>query len=190
MPLSRRRRGRGEIEIDPNIKLYHGSSVVFERPLADVNALPCDFGMGLYMTADPKRAEVRAIEKAEATGKKAYVLEYDFDDEAALRDEREGKVFIKRFEEDGDWLDYVERHWDPRYTDVEYHTRFDGIIVGPSSDAKIQDVLEKYRKGRRTSRRTRKTLEELELEKYGTQYFFGSQEAIDKYLRYVGKREV
>jgi len=94
MTLSRRRRGKGEIEIDPNIKLYHGSSVVFEKPRADVNALPCDFGIGLYMTADPKRAEIRAIEKAERTDKKAYVLEYDFDDEAALSDEREGKVWI------------------------------------------------------------------------------------------------
>lgn len=190
MTLSRRKRGRGEIEIDPNIKLYHGSSVVFERPRADVNVLPCDFGRGFYMTEDKERARRRAVEKMLKGGGKGFVLEYDFDDEAAFRDSKKGRPYIKWFEEDKEWLDFVERNWDGRYVEMGDHTSFDGIIIGPSSDYRIADVLDKYRKSPRGDDDVEKALRDLDLAAYGKQYFFGSQEAIDKYLKYVGATEV
>ncbi len=183
------RRPRG-IVIDPNIRLYHGSSVRFGDPRADASSLPCDFGKGFYLTPDYSRAEERARYKLKGGTDEAYVLAFDYDDEAAERDSASGKrPFIITFEAGKEWLDFVERNWDTRYTGIQYLTTFDGIIIGPSSDANIERVLREYRNSPRRPEDVERALRELDLEKYGEQYFFGSDEVMRKYLKRVRKAD-
>ncbi len=99
--------------ISPNIDLYHGSNVMFEKPDPDVNKLPCDLGKGFYLTKDWKRAVSRAEEKAlsNKTTEK-WVMKFVFDAERAYRDAREGQLYLKRYKEDKEWLDTVWFYWD------------------------------------------------------------------------------
>ena len=83
-------------------------------------------------------------------------------------------------------LDVVSSFWDPSLTNLLNHSQIEGIIISPSSDARIPTVLKEYRTSPRTVKDVETALSDLELEKYGIQYFFGSKAVIRKYLTFAG----
>ncbi len=173
--------------ISPNIDLYHGTNVKFRRPKPDVNELPCDLGKGFYLTEYPERAENRAEEKASGNpNSEKCVLKFVFDDEKADRVFKRGKLWLKEYSANKEWLDVVSSFWDPSMKDLLEHSQIHGIIISPSSDARISDVLGVYRCSPKTAEDVEKALQALDLDKYGIQYVFGSKTAIRKYLKFAG----
>lgn len=96
------------------------------------------------------------------------------------------KTLVKRVNPDKEWLDVVSCFWDPSLTDLLNHSQIEGIIIYPSSDARIPTVLKEYRTSPRTAGDVEKALSDLNLDKYGIQYFFGSKAVIRKYLTFAG----
>ena len=81
-----------------NIRLYHGTNTLFEKPEVLYGSPDSDFGPGFYATESLDRAVKRALEKVSEEGGIPYVLIFDFDDVAAGNELR-----ILRFSEDGSW---------------------------------------------------------------------------------------
>ena len=176
-----------KLVISPNKDLYHGSNVKFRRPKPDVNELPCDLGKGFYLTGDWDRAVRRAKEKSESGGStEKWVLKFVFDDVKANRDAEQGKLWLKVYDENKEWLDVVTNFWDPSMDDLLEHSKIEGIIISPSSDARIPIVLDEYRSSPRAEDDVKKALFDLEPKKFGIQYVFGSKAAIRKYLKFAG----
>ena len=188
--FARSRKGKEPV-ISYSIRLYHGTDTPFKKPEFDRNVLPCDLGRGFYLTRKLDRAVSRAEEKALLSGSpEKWVLVFEFDDERAYYDVKHNKLFLKEFKEDKEWLDVVTLFWDDDYAECWERSNIEGIIISPSTDAKTGQILSEYRSSPRTEEDAEKALRELELEKYGTQYFFGSNEVIGKYLTYVGACDI
>ena len=113
-------------------------------------------------------------------------FKFVFDDEKAYRDAKRGKLWLKEYNPDKERLGVVSSFWDPSLTDLLNHSQIEGIIISPSSDARIPTVLKEYRTSPRTAGDVEKALSDLNLDKYGIQYFFGSKAVIRKYLTFAG----
>ena len=61
------------------MKLYHGSTVIVEKPLVSYGRNNLDFGKGFYTTNLQTQAE-KWVERFIMLGKKGYVTIYDFND--------------------------------------------------------------------------------------------------------------
>ena len=83
--------------------VYHGSTLVVDKPSAEHSKRFLDFGVGFYVTADKKQAENWAKRKAIRLNTKPIVNVYNLSDNLTAY---EGLVFEK---EDGAWLDFVAK---------------------------------------------------------------------------------
>lgn len=178
---------RDEPVISRNKILYHGTVSNFKQARSDCNRLPGNHGLGFYLTPSFDRALLRAKEKAIRKDSVAQVYVYIFDDVRAQRDADAGKIWFENIVPSRKWLDITELFWDRSFESAMYHVRTDGILIMPSSDAMIEEVLGTYRQSKRTDHDVEQTLRDLELDKYGEQYYFGTDELIGKYLTFVGK---
>ena len=85
--------------------LYHGSSMVVERPRIIEQMRGLDFGTGFYLTTDEKQAErfSEIVIKRKKNNGIATVNIYEFDMEAA-----ESNLVVRRFmSADSEWLRFV-----------------------------------------------------------------------------------
>jgi len=83
--------------------VYHGSTLVIERPSVAYSKRFLDFGAGFYVTADKKQAENWAKRKAIRLKGKMMVNVYDLTDDLA---EYKGLLFDN---EDAAWLDFIAK---------------------------------------------------------------------------------
>lgn len=89
-----------------NNVLYHGSTVVVQRPLTHISRQELDFGPGFYVSNDREQVEKWAYTKASRKrGGKAFLNIYEFDYDLFESD----KEFNIRIFQDYslDWLDFV-----------------------------------------------------------------------------------
>lgn len=86
------------------MKIYHGSTLVVDRPVILQNQRTLDFGQGFYTTSNRKQAEVwadKVMLRRNVTEK--YLSVYEFDCEAAEKDLK----ILKYKTADRDWLRFV-----------------------------------------------------------------------------------
>lgn len=157
------------------MKLYHGSDMVVNQPLAKVGRHHLDFGEGFYVTKLKKQANDWAEVIAERKGRKAQptVSQYVFDRERA---EADGLRF-KTFEEYNlEWLDYVVacRRGKPVWKQYD-------IVEGGVANDNVIDTVEDYEKGIITAEQA---LGQLRYKKVNHQICFITQKAIDGYLKF------
>ena len=152
--------------------LYHGTDVVIEQPSSHRGRRDVDFGVGFYTTEDRRMAQKWACNKVTS-----IVNEY----EANL----EG-LAIKRFEADGEWLEYViyNRTHDGKspFADDKYD-----IIIGPTADDKLFTTLDLYSDGVISKEQT---IEIINCMKYSNQVVFKNDNAVNKALRFKNAKEL
>ena len=157
------------------MKLYHGSDVAVNQPLAKVGRHNLDFGEGFYVTKLRKQAEDWAQVIAERKGRKAQptVSQYMFDRKRAEDDGLRFKIFE---EYNLEWLDYVVacRRGKPVWRHYD-------IVEGGVANDNVIDTVEDYEKGIITAEQA---LGQLRYKKVNHQICFVSQKAIDGYLKF------
>lgn len=121
------------------IKVYHGSNVVVESPLAGIGRENLDFGRGFYVTALPSQAEDWAGNKARYNMQNEGVVSvYELDKDTAIQNSR-----YHKFEAyDREWLHFI----------VDCRGGGDGwkqwdIIEGGVADNRVIDTVENYISG-------------------------------------------
>ena len=157
-----------------SMKLYHGTTVDFDRIDFRFCRMPADFGRGFYMTDDFEMAKVRAKEKAEWFGLDHYfVIEYEFLDNLARASKntlelKRGPRWVKFI------IDCRFNDLDRPYDELARGTHYDHgykIVIGPSADGDDLDTIARDYGGRNLTDEDYKIVDELfEDEPYGTQY--------------------
>ena len=159
------------------MKLYHGSDMAVNQPLAKVGRHNLDFGEGFYVTKIKKQAADWAEVIAERKGRKAQptVSQYVFDRERAEADGLRFKIFE---EYNLEWLDYVVacRRGKPVWKHYD-------IVEGGVANDNVIDTVEDYEKGIITAEQA---LGQLRYKKVNHQLCILNQEIIDNNLRYLG----
>ena len=181
------RRSKRKPFLSYNKRLYHGTTSNFTDAKSDVNRLPCDHGLGFYLTPFFDRTTSRAEEKVFNEDSVVQVYLYIFDDERAQQDANDGKLWFETIVPCKQWLDSTEFFWDRSIEGALYKLRTDAILIMPSPDATVERILTRYRNSARTDADVKQALEDLNLDRYGTQYYFGTDKNITKYLTFVGK---
>lgn len=160
-----------------NIRLYHGTNTLFEKPEVLYGSPDSDFGPGFYATESLDRAVKRALEKVLEEGGIPYVLIFDFDDVAAGNELR-----ILRFSEDGSWGKFLMKHRTRTYEGPDFD-----IAIGPSADSKIIEIVRRYCGDYLSGDIDwNDFIDELQPSVYGKQYCFKSQDSIDRFLTHKG----
>jgi len=96
--------------------VYHGSTLVVDKPTAAYSKRYLDFGVGVYITADKEQAENWAKRKAVRLNASPIVSVYSLTDDLTVYN---GLAFDK---EDEAWLDFVVkcRTGDEIYKNYDY----------------------------------------------------------------------
>lgn len=157
------------------MRVYHGSTVIVDKPDISFSKDYLDFGKGFYVTSYKEQAENWAIRKAMRKNSKGIVNIYELDDDLS-------SLNILKFSDDNTWLEFV---CNCRNGSDEYKA-YD-IIIGDVADDKVFRVVEMYFKGIWDKKRT---LEELKYYKRNNQICIVNQDALNKKLRYIESYEV
>jgi len=81
--------------------VYHGTTLIVDKPSADYSKRYLDFGVGFYITADKKQAENWAKRKAVRLNEKPIINIYSLSDDLTTYN---GLIFGS---ENVEWLDFV-----------------------------------------------------------------------------------
>ena len=156
--------------------LFHGSTLVVERPLVSIGRKDLDFGPGFYLTPLFEQAAKWAVRlKAIRRAEQAIVNAYEF----ALP---EG-YNIKRFEAyDKEWLDFIVESRAGNQPWEGYD-----IIEGGVADDRVIDAVEAYINGYAD---VEHTLRQLIYHKPNYQICILNQEIIDMHLQYQSYERV
>lgn len=159
------------------MRLYHGSNMVIEHPdLARCKPYK-DFGKGFYLSADKEQALALAKQRVRETQEGEPILNtFSFDD--SLMTSRELKV-LSFDDYSEEWVKFVLANRDIHGTQP-FHN-YD-IVYGPIADDSVTFQLRRYQRG--VIRTIPELIDELRYHKGITyQYFFGTQQALDKLYR-------
>lgn len=157
--------------------VYHGSSMVVEKPDVLHSYRPLDFGKGFYVTTVEDQAERWARRKADLqkSGKaivNCYQMYEELDD-----------LKMKTFDDDlAEWIDFVCHCRD----NGQEYQKYD-LIYGKVANDKVYRVVDFYRAGIFEKERA---LREIKVYPHYDQYAFITQKAIDKLLVFNGFYEV
>lgn len=157
------------------MRLYHASTVVVEHPDVEHSRPNLDFGRGFYLTAMRDQA-VRYAERFTRRGKKAFVSEYELDEDMS-------GFTVRRFEGyDEEWLDYVAvcRHGE---TPLE---QYDAVEGGVAND-KVFNTVDLYFAGIISKQ---EALGRLKYEKPNHQICILNQQMLENHLHFVKAEEV
>lgn len=157
------------------MRVYHGSTVIVDKPDISFSKDYLDFGKGFYVTSYKEQAENWAVRKAMRKNSKGIVNIYELDDDLS-------NLNVLKFSDDNIWLEFV---CNCRNGSDEYKA-YD-IIIGDVADDKVFRVVEMYFKGIWDKKRT---LEELKYYKRNNQICIVNQDALNKKLRYIESYEV
>lgn len=170
-------------------KLYHGTNVAFERldPTKSRNGL--DFGSGAYLTPDMEQAWGMAKRKQIVLGGRRIVMEFDFDD-SCLFDLSSGCLNFETYDED--WTAFVLQN---RNLNWNYRHNYP-VISGPVADGVMPTVIEEYLRSYpdeiealKREHLSKLTERLLFSKRQSRQYCFHTEEAIEKYLKYIKSHE-
>ena len=158
------------------MKLYHGSTVIVDKPLVSYGRENLDFGKGFYTTSMQSQAE-KWVQRFISLGKKGIINIYNFDD-----DNIQTKYRYKKFTEyNEEWLDFVLAC---RGGSKEYHN-YD-IIEGGIANDKVFNTVELFFTGL-IDKST--ALHRLKFEKPNNQICFINQEVVDNLLQFESSYE-
>lgn len=156
--------------------LYHGSTVIVDKPLVSYGRDNLDFGKGFYATNMQSQAE-KWVQRFIYLGKKGIINIYNFDD-ADIQKKYRYKNFPEYNEE---WLDFVLacRGGSKEYKDYD-------IIEGGMANDKVFNTVELYFSGL-IDKAT--ALQRLKFEKPNNQICFINQEVLDTVLKFESSYE-
>lgn len=157
--------------------VFHGSTVVVERPDVEHSFRPLDFGKGFYVTTVREQAVRWAHRKADILEGSMPVLNvYDMGDFPAT-------LAVKTFPDDlAEWIDFV---CDCRDGSPEY-TKYD-VIMGKVANDRVFRVVDMYHSGIWDLERA---LREIKVYPTYDQIAFVTQRAIDAALQFRSSEEV
>ncbi len=111
--------------------LYHGSTVIVDRPTIITSEKGRDFGFAFYLTPIKEQAERMAKRKQKMTkSEKAFVSVFEWNENA------DGLEYKKFEEADLEWLDLVIRC----RSDIKYHHNYD-IVSGKIADDSVGETI-------------------------------------------------
>ena len=152
------------------LKLYHGSNVRIERIDLSVGHINKDFGKGFYLTDIKTQADEMAKRKARLfLGAEPIVTTFMFDDRCLKDNSLNVKIFNGVSDE---WPDFIFQN--RRASETGFKHDFD-IVIGPVADDGVVMQLDRYEMGQIT---LQQLVEELRYRKLNSQYFFGTERAI------------
>ena len=157
--------------------LYHGSSVIVDKPDVLHSFRALDFGKGFYLTSVYEQAAKWARRKSELTGaNRAIINKYDMAEDTS-------RFKVKLFGENlSDWIDFVCQCRDG----ADDYLKYD-IIYGKVADDKVFRVVDMYKNGIWDKERA---LSEIKVYPNYDQYAYITQSAIDELLEFKGFDEV
>lgn len=158
------------------MNLYHGSTVIVDKPLVAYGRNNLDFGKGFYTTKMHAQAE-KWVQRFITLGKKGIINIYNFDDTDIQK-----KYRYKKFPEyNEEWLDFVlaSRGGSKEYSNYD-------IIEGGIANDKVFNTIELYFSGL-IDKVT--ALQRLKYEKPNNQICFINQEILDKVLHFESSYE-
>lgn len=158
------------------MKLYHGSTVIVDKPLVSYGRDNLDFGKGFYTTNLQSQAE-KWVQRFITLGKKGIISIYNFDDT-----DIQTKYRYKKFSEyNEEWLDFILacRNGSKEYLNYD-------IIEGGIANDKVFNTVELY-----FSKLIDKTtaLQRLKSEIPNNQICFVSQKVLEEVLHFESSYE-
>ncbi len=160
------------------MRIYHGSTVLVERPKILVGETFLDFGAGFYTTTSYEQAERWARIKMRREHKDTgYVAIYDFDYEAAVEN-----TVIRKFDSaDMEWLLFVvnNRRGVPFTEPVDMH-------IGPVADDNVYQSIRFFETGILNAE---ETVKRLKTEVLKDQWTFHTDKILS-YCKYIEYRIV
>ena len=158
------------------MKLYHGSTVIVDKPLVSYGRDNLDFGKGFYTTSMQGQAE-KWIQRFISLGKKAIISIYNFDGTDIQK-----KYRYKKFPEyNEEWLDFVLASRDGSKDYLNYD-----IIEGGIANDKVFNTVELYFTGL-IDKST--ALQRLKFEQPNNQICFINQQVLDTVLKFESSYE-
>jgi hypothetical protein len=155
--------------------LYHGSNVGIDVIDFDKSKPGKDFGVGFYLSADERQAQVMAEKKTLLFGGTPTVTRFEFDEEAALSD---STVNYKRFGNYCmEWGEFIKVNRENK-SKIQIHS-YD-IVYGPIANDTVGFQLRRLNAKIIDTAQFVKEIQRMGGETY--QYFFGTNKAI-QYLK-------
>ena len=158
------------------MKLYHGSTVIVDKPLVSYGRDNLDFGKGFYTTSMQGQAE-KWIQRFISLGKNGIISIYNFDGTDIQK-----KYRYKKFPEyNEEWLDFVLASRDGSKDYLNYD-----IIEGGIANDKVFNTVEFYFTGL-IDKST--ALQRLKFEQPNNQICFINQQVLDTVLKFESSYE-
>ena len=164
-----------------NLRIYHGSTVIVEKPNLDILNYKTDFGKGFYTTTDFEQAKRWTKIKKERLEKekqnldiKKYVNIYEYVENKNLK-------VLNFLEATEEWLDFV---YENRKSDKLLHN-YD-VVKGPVANDNLFATLRLYERNYISKVETIRTLKTYKLV---NQISFHTNDSL-KAIKYIGTEEV
>lgn len=160
------------------MKVFHGSTSIVDKPLADVRRNHLDFGKGFYLTT----LEAQAISLASRPlnlDKRKYLNIYELDFSTVVN---KGYKYLHFNEYNAEWLNFVISN---RKGGSNWR-QFD-IVEGGIANDRIFNTIELYSSGLISEN---EALQRLIYEKPNNQICVLNQNIIDNHLTFVEAREI
>lgn len=152
------------------LELYHGSNQVIEKIDLAKSKPYKDFGQGFYLTDILQQAMDMAYRRVRIVGGSPTVTKYQFD-EKLLDDGRLKVLFFDKPSKE--WARFILAN--RQRGKQKYEHGYD-VVIGPIADDGVAFQLQRYEDGGIT---LDQLVEELTFKKLNSQYFFGTEKAID-----------
>jgi len=160
------------------MELYHGSSVIVEKPILVPQQRTLDFGRGFYTTTNKEQAVIFAQKVGNRReSENSFVSVYEVAPITALKQEL---AILEFLSPDYDWLDFVFENRSGKYIGETYD-----IIFGPVANDTIYRTFIAYEAGIITKE---ETIERLKVKDLYNQMTFSTEKALT-FLKYIGHYE-
>ena len=157
--------------------LYHGSTVIVDKPRLVPQNRNLDFGFGFYTASNREQSEQFAAKVAKRRGGVPTLNIYEIDEAEA-----KSNLAIKRFSApNAQWLDFVSQNRAGTYDGKKYD-----LIIGPVANDDVYLTVQYYLTGVYTKSQT---LRSLKIKKLFDQYVFATEKALSM-LTFVGAKEI
>lgn len=148
--------------------LYHGTNTDIESIDLSLSRVGKDFGVGFYLTPEYDVAARQSFRRADISGGNPIVLTFEFDESnsSPLKTLR-FNGYSRR------WAEFVKSNRDNR-SRIQVHD-YD-IVIGPIANDDIGMQMRRFKIGQISME---EFLENIKFKKVATQYFFGTEAAVE-----------
>ena len=159
-----------------DMRLYHGSNLIVEKPMLIVQTRTLDFGYGFYTTPTLKQARSfsERVVKKQKTGI-PIVSAYEFDEIKAA-----GLTRLHFEKANGDWLRFIQENRNGIYAGKKFD-----IISGPDANDDVYATINLFTAGELDEK---DAIKRLEVRTLYHQIVFSTDSAI-KCLKFVKSEE-